>query len=136
MAVATVSDVVIWSKHIQGGDLSDRLLALRGGETVSLVVDGVKGSWCKMRDGKDGRPTPGIRPVGNAQKFWQELFQSRKGEAVTITLADDNAPAQVNVFPPLVASEEDRQAAIYAMLNHPGWPVVGPELTRDEMNER
>lgn len=136
MAQTTVSDVVIWSKHVRGEDLAERLVALRGGETVSLIVDGVRGSWCKMRDGKDGRPTPGIRPVGNAQKFWQDLFQSRKGETVTIALPDDDGHKGQGLFPAMAKSEDEREAALHALLNHPGWPVQGPDMTRDEMNAR
>jgi hypothetical protein len=62
MARTAVRDVVIWVKHIHGEDVSRRVLDLQGGETLDLVVDGIRGAWRKMDDGRDGRPTMGIRP--------------------------------------------------------------------------
>jgi hypothetical protein len=62
MATTTVSDFVIWTKHIHGDPgLTARIHELWAGQTIELEVDGLTGTWRKMDDGSDGRPTPGIR---------------------------------------------------------------------------
>ena len=40
-----------------------------------------------MDNGKDGRPTTGIKPVGPAQTHWHTLLRNRLGSAVTIARA-------------------------------------------------
>ena len=74
-----VRDHVLWIKHIDGAERTlDWLSAIPAGETVQLVVDGVSGDWRKMSDGKDGRPTPGFMPVGEAAKLhWHGLQNQR-----------------------------------------------------------
>jgi len=45
-------------QHIHGNDgLRDKILSLRQGEIIQLEIDGWLGSWVKMDNGKDGRPT-------------------------------------------------------------------------------
>ncbi len=140
MAHTLVRDVVIWTKHVHGGDLAARLEALPGDETVNLVVDGVAGAWCKMRDGKDGRPTHGLRPVGRAQQFWKALYESRRGDSVSIGLADQMPgvaeTAGPFIYPPTARSEAERQAALHALLNVKGYRSDGSKMTRDEMHDR
>lgn len=140
MAYTLVKDVVIWTKHVHGGDLAARLEALPGDETITLVVDGVAGAWCKMRDGKDGRPTPGIRPVGRAQTFWAQLFESRRGDSVSIDLAqaaDGFAEdARPMIYPPRARTDAERDAALHALLNVHGRASDGRKLDRDEMHQR
>ena len=41
MAHTTVRDVVIWTKHVHGGDLAQQLTALPGEMELTLVVDGL-----------------------------------------------------------------------------------------------
>lgn len=141
MAHTTVRDVVIWTKHVHGGETARRLSALPGEAEVTLVVDGIRGQWCKMRDGRDGRPTSGLRPVGRAQAFWQHLFESRRGQSVTVELADDptgtSAPVLSNAGA-IVRTPESRAAALAALQAVPGrgWRSEGRTMTRDEMNER
>lgn len=137
-AETTVRDVVIWTKHLHGDpSLTRKLAQLRGGEQIELLVDGVRGFWRKMNDGKDGRPTNGLRPVGRMQQFWQELYVSRRGEPVRIELPDDgDAGARGVIFPPLARTREEREAALHALLTAEGRPSDGRTLTRDEMNER
>ena len=53
------------------------------GAVIRLEVDGVPGTWVKMDDGKDGRPTPGIRPVGSYRDQWHKL-QERRGDIVSL----------------------------------------------------
>lgn len=84
MSVVEIRDHAIWIKHIHGNEtLKDRLMELDAGELVTLNVHGYEGIWKKMDDGKDGRPTPGIKALGNAKVHWHDLQDSR-GEMVEI----------------------------------------------------
>lgn len=148
MASTTVSDYVIWAKHIHDDpELAQRVLAMWAGETIQLEVDGVRGTWRKMDDGADGRPTPGIRPIGAAQEVWRYLYKRRRGEVVTIMPVEasggvsDSAEEMTRprlLFPRLAKTEEERQAALERLLN--GWRLGfssdGRTMTRDEMHER
>jgi len=139
MAKTPVRDVVIWAKHIHGdGELLATLEALHGGETIDLVVDGVRGVWSKMADGKDGRRTRGIRPVGAAQTVWKELYASRRGDVVDVELAGDERDAGMVIYPPLGRTEEERSAALERFLasGRLGHDSGGRTMTRDEMHER
>jgi len=40
-----------------------------------------------MADGKDGRPTPGIKPIGLTKNHWHAL-QDQRGDIVTIQEID------------------------------------------------
>lgn len=134
MAHTTVRDVVIWTKHVHGGDVAQRLSALPGDAEVALIVDGVRGRWCKMRDGKDGRPTAGLRPVGRAQTFWQSLFESRKGDSVSIDFDEGDAVAGAT-SPHLL---REREAARAAVMSAPslGWSSEGRTLMREDLYDR
>lgn len=132
-ARTVIRDYVIWSKHLHGDlSLPARIDALEAGESIELAVDGVPGTWTKMARGKDGRPTPGIRPVGSAQAFWRDLYEKRRGKEVSVRPVADGKPV---IHP--VGTPEDRMAAIdrlFALSD--GWRSEGPKMTRDEMNER
>lgn len=137
-AQTEVRDYVIWSKHIHGDRaLAQRIETLAPGQTVDLEVDGVSGAWRKMDQGKDGRPTPGIRPLGAAQQFWRELYRSKRGALVSVRLirSDDMStiPAQS-----LGRVEPDRQAALEALLamRGQGWRSDGSRFDRDEAHAR
>lgn len=144
MAHTTVSDFVIWTKHIHGDPrVEEHILALKAGETIELKVDGVRGPWRRMSDGKDGRPTRGIRPVGRMQDFWNELYASRRKDVVTLELADDGpagaSPSEAPVTYPCIArTEADRQAALEAFLaaGEQGWRSDGPYGRREELYDR
>jgi hypothetical protein len=83
-AFVEIRDHALWLKHIHGNkSLKNKLLDLEEGEAVHLQVDGVIGVWVKMSDGKDGRPTPGIKAIGPAKMHWHSL-QERRGDIVTI----------------------------------------------------
>lgn len=140
MAHTTVRDVVIWTKHVHGGDMAQRLAALPGDAEVTLLVDGVQGRWCKMRDGRDGRPTAGLRPVGRAQGFWQALFENRRGDSVSLDLASDQieSPPHRQPAPTSEAIAQrgaEREAARAAVLAAPalGWSSEGRTWTREEL---
>ena len=148
MASTTVSDYVIWAKHIHDDpELVQRILSMWAGETILLEVDGVKGTWRKMDDGADGRSTPGIRPIGAAAEVWRYLFKRRRGDVVTLTVIDDRpgvAEATEKeqraklIFPPLGKTQEERDAALAALLDgwRQGYSSEGRTMTRDEMHER
>lgn len=135
-ARTVVRDYVIWSKHLHGDlALPARIEALEAGETIELAVDGVPGTWTKMARGKDGRSTPGIRPVGSAQAFWRELYEKRRGKEVSVRPIADHKPV---IFPALARTPEEREAAIDRMfaLSGQGFMSDGTPWTRDDANER
>ena len=74
----------MWAKQIEGGKaLKDRIFTLAPGEVIELEVDGIVGKWEKMRKGRDGRPTMGIKPIGPMKEIWKRL-QSRRGDVVEV----------------------------------------------------
>lgn len=84
MATVTVRDDAIWIGHIEGGStLQERLRRLRAGDVLDLEVDGIVGSWERMRDGKDGRPTLGIKPISHMKHVWAEM-RRKTGKTVHI----------------------------------------------------
>jgi hypothetical protein len=148
MATTTISDYVVWAKHVHGDQgLLARIHALWAGQTIELEVDGLRGTWRKMDDGTDGRSTPGIRPIGAAQAVWRALYKRRRGETVTIREAPAHggvaeAPEAETrkplIFPPMAKTEEERQAAFERLMNawKEGHRSDGTKMTRDEMHER
>ena len=84
MGYVAITDNSIWAKQIEGGKaLKERILSLAPGETIDLEVDRIVGRWEKMRNGRDGRSTPGIKPIGPMKEIWKG-FQSRRGEVVEV----------------------------------------------------
>jgi len=87
MSRVEIRDHVLWIKHIhQNSPLVKKLADLQAGDLVELEIDGFRGTWKKMDDGKDGRQTPGIKPLGKAREHWHRL-QDRRGDLVSIELA-------------------------------------------------
>lgn len=71
MAKVKVRDDAIWVKHIEGDALlGAKIGGLRAGQVIDLEVDGIVGRWEKMRDGRDGRPTSGIKPIEAMRDVW------------------------------------------------------------------
>lgn len=149
MTKTTVSDYVIWTKHIHDDpELVERINRMWAGQTIRLEVDGVRGSWRKMDDGADGRPTPGVKPVGAAQRLWRDLFKTRRGDVVTLKVvqeeshgfAEDVAPGERGalIYAPLGRTPEEREAALAALMDggRQGYSSDGRDLTREEMHER
>jgi hypothetical protein len=148
MATTIVSDYVIWAKHVHDDpELVQRIGSMWAGETIQLEVDGVRGTWRKMDDGADGRPTPGIRPIGSAAEVWRYLFRRRRGEVVALTVIEPNrgvseasdAERRASlIFPPLGKTQEERDAALAALLDgwRQGYSSEGRTMTRDEMHDR
>lgn len=144
MAHTVVRDVVIWTRHIHGGDVAQRLGALPGDAEVTLVVDGVSGRWCKMRNGRDGRPTFGLRPVGRAQAFWRTLFETRRGDSVSLDVEEGRefAPGSnrgdSGGLVRVSRTEAEREAALAEILEAAakGWSSDGRRIRRDELYDR
>ena len=85
---------MLWTKHIRGDDaLTATLDALSERSPIDLEVGGVRGTWQKMDSGRDGRPTPGIKPLGSARLHWHDLFRDKRGRAVAVRLASETHEA-------------------------------------------
>jgi hypothetical protein len=154
VATTTVSDYVIWTKHIHDdAGLAEDIARLGAGETIELRINDVVGTWRKMDDGRDGRPTSGLRPLGRTATFWSSLYKSRRGDVVSLERVEPatagfreaDAPAYKatglpasNANGKLVRSEADRRAALSALLDGAkgGWRSDGQAMTRDEMHDR
>jgi hypothetical protein len=148
MATTTVSDHVIWAKHIHDdADLVERIRSLWAGQTIRLEVDGVSGTWRRMDDGKDGRATMGVRPIGAAQEVWSGLYKQRRGEVVSVNVVEEHAGVEeapeiarrgALIFAPMGRTADERAAALAALLDlgNAGYSSEGRTMTRDEMHER
>jgi len=148
MATTTVSDYVIWAKHIHDDqELVERIHSMWAGQTIRLEVDGVGGTWRRMDDGKDGRATLGVRPLGAAQEVWHGLFKARRGATVSLKVVEETpgmeeAPEIARrgalIFAPLGRTAEEREAALAALLDggRQGYSSDGRAMSRDEMHER
>jgi hypothetical protein len=84
MAYLQIRDDAIWIKQIDGDEgLRKRILAMPQGNVIELEVDGVPGQWEKMRDGRDGRTTHGLKPIGPMREIWRKM-QTNRGSVVPI----------------------------------------------------
>jgi hypothetical protein len=85
MGKVRINDDAIWLKHIEGdAGLGNRIRSMRAGDLVDLEVNGIVGRWQRMRDGRDGRPTFGIRPVAEMREVWTRLRKTSTGELVSV----------------------------------------------------
>lgn len=85
MAKVRINDEAIWLKHIEGdAALEKRIRAMSEGELLDLEVNGVVGRWQRMRDGRDGRPTLGIRPVAEMKDVWARFRRETTGRLVEV----------------------------------------------------
>ena len=85
MSEIQISDDSIWTKQIANDEaLRGRLIAMSQGHLVELEVDGVRGIWRKMLDGRDGRRTDGLKPGDDKTSKWWKDQQNRRGETVSI----------------------------------------------------
>ena len=101
MKDAEITDFVVWFKNIHSADLLRHLNALAPEEELTLLADNIVGPWQRMKSGTDGRPTPGIKPVGPMKKVWSDWFRTRRGERITlrtVNLADDHLAASAALF--------------------------------------
>jgi peptide subunit release factor 1 (eRF1) len=87
MAMVEVRDHALWIKHIHGDDdLVSKLSQMPAGALIELVVEDLRGHWKKMDNGKDGRPTNGLRAIGSARDHWHAL-QDERGKLVQVAAA-------------------------------------------------
>lgn len=74
MSHVEVRDHALWVKHIDGNEpLKNKILSMLQGELIELIVNDWRGSWVKMDDGKDGRPAPGVKAVGDSRQKWHAM---------------------------------------------------------------
>jgi hypothetical protein len=88
----SIEDTTIWISHVRDAKLRRRLEEMKEDDTIHLVADGVVGRWVKMKSGRDGRPTRGIKPDGEMKTIWNDWFRDRKGKQIVVQevqLADD-----------------------------------------------
>ena len=88
MATVLNNDDAIWLKHVKAD--TNALAMLRQVPAVTalkLEVEGVLGDWVRMADGKDGRPTFGLKPVGKTLAFWKSM-KARRGEYFEFKIVD------------------------------------------------
>ncbi|MCC5995213.1 MAG: hypothetical protein JJU18_02430 [Oceanicaulis sp.] len=150
-AKVKVADWSVWITHVSGDPaLADRLSALEAGETVTLVIGGHEGVWEKKADGKDGRPTPGLKPIGDdTRNAWFELYRSHRGLLVDIALAQNEPALAARVGAPAArhrpdtvlepASPGDQAAAwaAFTALRAAGWRFdAGQPFDRAALHER
>lgn len=89
MARVLINDHTIWLKHIESERIARRLTSLKPNAPVALRIEGKPVLFRKMRDGADGRPTPGLRPDEAFKDFWNALYRERRGEKVEIDLGEE-----------------------------------------------
>jgi hypothetical protein len=64
MATLLNNDNLIWLKHIKAdANVLALLNQVPAGTKLKFEVAGVVGDWERMKDGKDGRRTPGSSPL-------------------------------------------------------------------------
>lgn len=145
MASVEVRDTnTIWFKHVADSAVVARLAALKPEETIDLVINGVRGTWRRMKNYQTtGAPTAGISPVGDAKRQWESIYSMRRGESVALELADGGGGGgggggrrAADEWPR--ATEAERKAAweAFKALQKAGWRSEGPPLSRDELHER
>lgn len=73
-----IRDDSLWIKHV---NIDEDALALLGympeNTKITFEINGTEVEFAKMADGKDGRPTPGYKPVGENKKVWSDLQTKR-----------------------------------------------------------
>jgi hypothetical protein len=89
MGYVQITDNSLWVKHVENDEaLAARILNLEDNAPIILQVDGKPVLFRKMRTGKDGRAVSGVRPDETFKKYWNDLYQKRRGERLPIALAD------------------------------------------------
>jgi len=87
ISLLEVRDNVIWASHIHGNSPArETILTLDAGDVIKLSIDGHSGAWVKMADGKDGRPTNGMKPIGPNKEYWNRFYVERRGDLVDIAV--------------------------------------------------
>jgi len=77
----------IWAKHCDPS-LKAAITELLPGERINILINGSRTVWEKMKDGQDGRPTPGIKII-DGKSAWQMISL---GETCNINLPQNADP--------------------------------------------
>lgn len=75
----------IWARHCDQS-LNAAITELHPGQRINLLVNGSRTIWARMNDGKDGRPTMGIKIV-DGKSVWQMISL---GESCDIRLLQNS----------------------------------------------
>jgi hypothetical protein len=82
------NDDAIWLNHINADANTIAMLKqIPAGTRLKIEVEGVRGDWERMADGRDGRPTLGLKPVGKTFEFWKTM-KPRRGEQLEFKILD------------------------------------------------
>lgn len=82
------NDDAIWLKNVNADkDTLALLRQLRAGTRLKLEIEGTRGDWERMADGKDGRPTFGLKPVGPTADYWKTMKPLR-GQHLHFNIVD------------------------------------------------
>lgn len=106
------NDDAIWLKNVNADKNTVALLKqLPAGTRLKLEIEGVRGDWERMADGKDGRPTLGLKPVAKTVEFWKSM-KRRRGEHLAFKIVDPRDSYLSDVAKTLSEweSEEDEKA--------------------------
>lgn len=144
VATVEIRDWSLWIKHIHGDRvLISRLRNLQEGQRVHLLIDGHMGVWVKKNDGKDGRPTEALKPIGDIKSAWFDWFKHRRGELVSIELAGGGeaqgaafVTASLRELEQAVPSERAAAWKAFIALRNAGWRSESDSRDRDELHER
>jgi hypothetical protein len=82
------NDDAIWLKTVTADQMTvSYLRQLPAGSRIRLAIEGTPGEWEKMADGRDGRPTLGLKPVGRTREYWKGL-KHRRGKLLDFKVLD------------------------------------------------
>ena len=88
MASFLNNDDAIWLKNVNADPHTLGLLRrMQAGTRLKLEIEGRLGDWERMADGRDGRPTFGLKPVSQTVEFWKSM-KSRRGEYLQFKILD------------------------------------------------
>jgi hypothetical protein len=110
MGTTLANDDSIWVRNIEGdAALRERIKAMAPGQVIDLEVDGIVGRWERMRTGKDGRPTLGIKPIAEMRSVWARLrlHGPRIVPIRAVTTADAYLAAMTGVMSEWVSPEDE-----------------------------
>ena len=112
MAMFLNNDDVIWLKNVDADQNTLALLRQLPEKTrLQLEIEGIRSDWERMADGKDGRPTLGLKPVGKTLQFWKSM-RDRRGDFLNFKIVDprDSYLAAVQATLSEWESKEDEAA--------------------------
>ncbi len=106
------NDDVIWLKNVNADSNTIALLRqLPASTRLKLDIEGHRGDWERMANGKDGRPTLGLRPIGSTLDFWKAM-KARRGDHLEFKIVDPRDTYLSDIQKSLSEweSEEDEKA--------------------------